>query len=74
MNRAVCGRVRVTANTSPAVDLDRTARHNTVRIESNELVEILVYDPPGFVGDNVYHCHLPEHEDMRMMAHFKVIA
>ena len=62
------------AKTSPAVDLDRTARQDTVRIESNELVEILVYYPPGFVGDYVYHCHLLEHEDMCMMSHFKVIA
>ena len=45
-----------------------------MRIESNELVEILVYYPPGFVGDYVYHCHLLEHEDMCMMSHFKVIA
>jgi FtsP/CotA-like multicopper oxidase with cupredoxin domain len=58
--------------TSPAIDLDRQARQDTVRVESNELVEILVYYPPGYVGNYVYHCHLLEHEDMCMMSHFKV--
>ena len=46
------------ASTSPGVDLDRIARHDTVRIESNEWVEILVYYAPDYVGDYVYHYHL----------------
>jgi hypothetical protein len=59
--------------TSVPVDFDLTARQDTVRIESNELVELLVYYPPGYVGDYVYHCHLLEHEDMCMMSHFTVV-
>lgn len=67
------------------LDFDGTSRHDTVRVQSNELVELLVYFPktklplkptrvpPPYTGDYVYHCHLVEHEDMGMMLHFKVI-
>jgi hypothetical protein len=54
------------------LDFDRTSRHDTVRVQSNELLELLVYFPPGHTGDYVYHCHLVEHEDMGMMLHFNV--
>ncbi len=56
-----------------ALDFDGIARHDTVRVQSNELVELLVYFPPGYLGDYVYHCHLVEHEDMGMMLHFQTI-
>ena len=51
---------------------DRVARDDTVRIGSNELLELLVYYPPDYIGDYPYHCHLVEHEDMGMMLHFSV--
>lgn len=54
------------------LDLDGIARHDTVRIQSCELVELLVYFPPGYAGNYVYHCHIVEHEDMGMMLHFRV--
>ncbi len=54
------------------LDLDRIARHDTVRVESNELLELLVFFPPGYTGRYPYHCHLVEHEDMGMMSHFEV--
>jgi FtsP/CotA-like multicopper oxidase with cupredoxin domain len=54
------------------LDFDGSARHDTVRVQSNEIVELLVYFPPGYTGDYVYHCHLVEHEDMGMMLHFTV--
>lgn len=53
-------------------DFDGISRHDTVRIQSNELLELLVFFPPGYSGDYVYHCHLVEHEDMGMMLHFTV--
>jgi FtsP/CotA-like multicopper oxidase with cupredoxin domain len=54
------------------LNFDGISRHDTVRVESNELVELLVYFPLGYTGDYVYHCHLVEHEDMGMMLHFSV--
>jgi FtsP/CotA-like multicopper oxidase with cupredoxin domain len=51
---------------------DKVARDDTVRIGSNELLELLVYYPPNYIGDYPYHCHLVEHEDMGMMLHFSV--
>lgn len=56
------------------LDFDRVARHDTVRIQSNELVELLVHFPKGYTGHYPYHCHLVEHEDMGMMLHFDVQA
>ncbi|WP_347989084.1 multicopper oxidase domain-containing protein [Methylomonas sp. AM2-LC] len=53
---------------------DGQVRHDTVRINSNELVELLVYFPEGYTGQYPYHCHLVEHEDMGMMSHFEVQA
>jgi FtsP/CotA-like multicopper oxidase with cupredoxin domain len=55
------------------LDFDRKSRHDTVRVQSNEILELLVYFPPGYTGDYVYHCHLVEHEDMGMMLHFNVV-
>jgi len=54
------------------LDFDGKVRHDTVRIQSNEMVELLVYFPPGYTGRYPYHCHLVEHEDMGMMLHFEV--
>lgn len=54
------------------LDFDGLVRHDTVRIPSNELVELLVYFPEGYTGRYPYHCHLVEHEDMGMMLHFDV--
>ncbi|OAI20833.1 hypothetical protein A1359_20310 [Methylomonas lenta] len=51
---------------------DGTARHDFIRVHANELLELLVYFPPGYSGNYVYHCHLVEHEDMGMMSHFSV--
>ncbi|PWB93997.1 multicopper oxidase family protein [Methylosinus sporium] len=54
------------------LDFDGVVRHDTVRIQSNELVELLVHFPRGYTGVYPYHCHLVEHEDMGMMLHFDV--
>ncbi len=54
------------------LDFDRVARHDTVRVQSNELLELLVWFPPGYTGCYPYHCHIVEHEDMGMMSHFHV--
>ncbi|HMW22903.1 MAG TPA: multicopper oxidase domain-containing protein [Burkholderiaceae bacterium] len=54
--------------------LDRIARQDTVMIPSGQLVELLVWFPPGYTGDYTYHCHLVEHEDKCMMSHFTVQA
>ena len=54
------------------LDFDGKVRHDTVRIQANELVELLVYFPKGYAGRYPYHCHLVEHEDMGMMLHFEV--
>ena len=54
------------------LDFDGVARHDTVRIQSNELLELLVHFPAGYRGHYPYHCHLVEHEDMGMMLHFDV--
>lgn len=61
------------ASTPRPLDFDGIARHDTVRVQSCELLELLVYFPPGFTGDFVYHCHLVEHEDMGMMLHFTMV-
>ena len=55
-------------------NFDGKVRHDTVRIQANELVELLVYFPPGYTGSYPYHCHIVEHEDMGMMLHFDVQA
>lgn len=54
------------------LDFDKIARHDTVRVQANELLELLVYFPPGYTGRYPYHCHIVEHEDMGMMSHFEV--
>lgn len=67
--------------TGPTGDLGAAqVRHDTIRIEANELVELLVYFPLSdptdpaktYTGKYPYHCHLVEHEDMGMMLHFEV--
>ncbi len=57
---------------SRSLDFDEKVRHDTVRIQANELVELLVHFPKGYTGSYPYHCHLVEHEDMGMMLHFDV--
>ena len=76
LNRwAIDGSGQLQTNPSPSIsDFDGIARHDTVRVQANELLELLVYFPPGYTGDYVYHCHLVEHEDMGMMLHFRVQA
>ena len=39
----------------------------------NELLELLVHFPAGYMGLYPYHCHLVEHEDMGMMRPFEVV-
>jgi len=56
----------------PKSVFDGIARHDSIRVHANELLELLVYFPPGYAGNYVYHCHLVEHEDMGMMMHFSV--
>jgi FtsP/CotA-like multicopper oxidase with cupredoxin domain len=53
-------------------DFDRLCRHDTIRIQSNEMLELLVFFPPGYTGRYPFHCHVIEHEDMGMMSHFHV--
>ena len=55
-------------------DFDQLCRHDTVRVQSNELLELLVFFPPGYTGCYPFHCHVLEHEDMGMMSHFEVVA
>jgi FtsP/CotA-like multicopper oxidase with cupredoxin domain len=55
-----------------ALELDKIARQDTVIILSGQLVELLVYYPPGYAGEFVYHCHIFEHEDKCMMSTFAV--
>lgn len=58
---------------SAATDLDRIARQDTVMVASGQLLELLVFYPPGIAGDFPFHCHLLEHEDMCMMSHLHVV-
>jgi FtsP/CotA-like multicopper oxidase with cupredoxin domain len=55
------------------LDFDGAVRHDLVRIQSNEMVELLVHFPKGYTGNYPYHCHLVEHEDMGMMLHFELV-
>lgn len=76
VNFVVLRRWNLTANgafqlASPE-PLDGIARQDTVTIQSDTLCELLVYFPPGYTGDYVYHCHLLEHEDKCMMSTFTV--
>ncbi|MDD1621260.1 MAG: multicopper oxidase domain-containing protein, partial [Methylococcaceae bacterium] len=71
-NRFVLSRQNSFVQNTPKNSFDNQARHDTVRIQSNELLELLVYFPPGYTGKYPYHCHLVEHEDMGMMLHFSV--
>jgi FtsP/CotA-like multicopper oxidase with cupredoxin domain len=61
------------ATAQERLDFDRVSRHDTVRVQSNQLVELLVHFPPGYTGEYAYHCHLVEHEDMGMMMHFTAV-
>lgn len=58
---------------APRSMLDGIARHDTVRIASDELLELIVHFPRHYRDQNfVYHCHLVEHEDMGMMLHYQL--
>jgi len=59
---------------SAATDLNSTARQDTVLVPSGQLVELLVFYPPGITGDFTFHCHLLEHEDFCMMSHYHITA
>jgi FtsP/CotA-like multicopper oxidase with cupredoxin domain len=63
----------VRADKPRANDFDKLCRHDTVRVQSNELLELLVYFPRGYTGCYPFHCHVLEHEDMGMMSHFEVV-
>ncbi len=64
---------RFVEQATATVDLDRIARQDTVAVPSGQLVELLVFFPPGASGDFPFHCHLIEHEDMCMMSHVHVV-
>jgi len=57
-----------------AAELNGVARQDTVLVPSGQLVELLVFYPPGISGDFTFHCHLLEHEDFCMMSHYRVTA
>jgi len=58
---------------APRSMLDGIARHDTVRIAADELLELIVHFPRHYSGQSfVYHCHLAEHEDMGMMLHYQL--
>ncbi len=58
---------------APPEPLDRVARQDTVLVESNTVVELLLWFPPGYSGTYPYHCHVLEHEDNCMMSSFEVV-
>jgi len=64
----------VRAEKPRANDFDGLCRHDTVRVQSNELLELLVYFPPDYKGSYPFHCHVLEHEDMGMMSHFELVS
>jgi len=57
-----------------AAELNNIARQDTVLVPSGQLVELLVFYPPGVSGDYTFHCHLLEHEDFCMMSHYHLAA
>ncbi|ARN82911.1 multicopper oxidase family protein [Methylocystis bryophila] len=81
VNFVVTGRWRLQADTNSFAptanqrknEFDKLCRHDTVRVQSNELLELLVFFPPGYTGCYPFHCHVLEHEDMGMMSHFEVV-
>jgi FtsP/CotA-like multicopper oxidase with cupredoxin domain len=58
---------------APPEPLDGIARQDTARVESNTVVELLLWFPPGYAGTYPYHCHVLEHEDNCMMSSFEVV-
>ena len=55
-----------------ALDANELGLKDTVRVNANEVVDILVrYDT--FAGRYMYHCHILEHEDHDMMRPFVVM-
>jgi spore coat protein A len=55
-----------------ALDANELGLKDTVRVNANEVVDILVrFDT--FAGRYMYHCHILEHEDHDMMRPFVVM-
>ena len=57
-----------------AAELNNIARQDTVLVPSGQLVELLVFYPPGVSGDYTFHCRLLEREDFCMMSHYHLAA
>jgi FtsP/CotA-like multicopper oxidase with cupredoxin domain len=55
-----------------AVDANERGFKDTVRVNANEVVDIVVRFS-AFVGRYMYHCHILEHEDHDMMRPFVVM-
>jgi FtsP/CotA-like multicopper oxidase with cupredoxin domain len=55
-----------------ALDDNELGRKDTVRVNANEVVDIVVrFDV--FAGRYMYHCHILEHEDRDMMRPFVIM-
>ena len=55
-----------------ALDANELGLKDTVRVNANEVVDILVRFQT-FAGRFMYHCHILEHEDRDMMRPFVVM-
>jgi spore coat protein A len=55
-----------------ALDANELGRKDTVRVNANEVVDIVVRFET-FAGRYMYHCHILEHEDRDMMRPFVVM-
>jgi spore coat protein A len=55
-----------------ALDENELGRKDTVRVNANEVVDLVVrFD--AYAGRYMYHCHILEHEDHDMMRPFVVM-
>ena len=54
-----------------AIDANERGFKDTVRVNPNEVVDIVVRFEP-YAGRFMYHCHILEHEDRDMMRPFVV--
>jgi spore coat protein A len=55
-----------------ALDANELGRKDTVRVNANEVVDIVVRFE-SYAGRYMYHCHILEHEDHDMMRPFVVM-